>query len=193
MKIKSFYKQKKIKYNMNLVINTCPKNQLWTDEYITPITNIIKANFKIIHHSEINENVVEEYDKIIISGNPLGEIEHLENITNFEWLKTTTKPVLGICAGMQIIGKVFGCKIIENEEIGLNRILTLMPNKLFNKPSFEVYSLHTHTIEPNEEFEILSKTMECVQAIKHKEKEIYAVIFHPEVRTREIIENFINL
>lgn len=176
-----------------LVINTCPQNQLWYNEFVMPITNILKTNFEVIHHSKIDENVIENYDKIIISGNPLGENEHLNNIDKYNWIKTTNKPILGICAGMQIIGKISNCQIVDYEQIGLSKILTIIPNKLFDKPAFEIYSLHKQAIIPTEEFEILSKTMECVQAIKHKQKDIYAVMFHPEVRNKDIIENFITL
>jgi GMP synthase-like glutamine amidotransferase len=32
-----------------------------------------------------------------------------------------------------------------------------------------------------------------VQAIKHKQKDIFGVLFHPEVRNREIIERFVHV
>jgi anthranilate/para-aminobenzoate synthase component II len=34
---------------------------------------------------------------------------------------------------------------------------------------------------------------EIVQAVKHQTKEIYGVLFHPEVRQKEMIANFVKI
>ena len=40
---------------------------------------------------------------------------------------------------------------------------------------------------------LLAESSKCIQAVKHKEKNIYGVLFHPEVRNQEILKKFIQL
>ena len=58
---------------------------------------------------------------------------------------------------------------------------------------FEAYELHNNSLTELFEFEILAESGNSVQAITHKEKDIYGIIFHPEVRNENIILNFVNL
>ncbi|HEX9863034.1 MAG TPA: hypothetical protein VGB11_07125, partial [Candidatus Bathyarchaeia archaeon] len=69
-------------------------------------------------------------------------------------------------------------------------VTTLMANPLFSS-SFKAYALHNYSIQPSLEFDVLADSAKCVQAIKHKHKDIYGVLFHPEVRNKEIIQRFI--
>ncbi|MCJ7423113.1 hypothetical protein MUP01_02450, partial [Candidatus Bathyarchaeota archaeon] len=55
------------------------------------------------------------------------------------------------------------------------------------------YELHKYSIKPSLELDVLAESNNCVQAIKHRERNIYGVLFHPEVRNRKIIEQFIFL
>jgi GMP synthase-like glutamine amidotransferase len=48
-------------------------------------------------------------------------------------------------------------------------------------------------IKPSNDFFVLAKSQKCVQAIQHKIKPLFGVMFHPEVRNPEIIEKFLNL
>ena len=47
-------------------------------------------------------------------------------------------------------------------------------------------------MENLDNFNILAET-NSIQAIKHKEKPFYGIMFHPEVRNEEIVKNFISL
>jgi len=38
---------------------------------------------------------------------------------------------------------------------------------------------------------VLAESAKCVHAIKHKLKDVYGVLFHPEVRNKEVVERFI--
>lgn len=178
---------------VTLIIDTCPyKNSLWQNEFIIPITDIIKNNFKIIHYTKLTEDIVNKFDKIIISGTALKDNEYLNHLNEFNWIKTTNTPILGICSGAQIITKTFNSELIKSQEIGLTKIKTIKQNKLFEN-ELEVYELHNLAITCPKEFEILAKSAKCVQAIKHNQKEIYGLLFHPEVRNKEMIKKFIEL
>jgi GMP synthase-like glutamine amidotransferase len=58
---------------------------------------------------------------------------------------------------------------------------------------FKAYELHNYSAESSPDFDVLAESKKCVQAIKHKKKAVYGVLFHPEVRNKEILERFILL
>ena len=171
---------------MNLIINVC-KERLHYYEFVKPVESILKqSGIKFItkHYSEVES--VEEYNKIIICGTSLKDNKFLKEIEKFNWLKDTNKKVLGICAGFQIMGLVYNGKLKKKTEIGFfNEEI----NILNVKGKVQVYHLHNNYVE-FENFEIISKG-DIVQAVK--KNNLYGVLFHPEVRNKEIIKNFLKL
>ena len=57
--------------------------------------------------------------------------------------------------------------------------------------SLEGYNLHRYAILLSEELIILARSEGSVQAFGHREKPVFGVMFHPEVRNPEVIEQFI--
>ena len=55
---------------------------------------------------------------------------------------------------------------------------------------YRIYCLHGNYVKFPKEFEVFAQSKNCAQAIKHKQKEIYGTLFHPEVRNYEMILNF---
>lgn len=177
---------------MILIINICKEN-LHYFEFVKPIEDILKhkkLNYFVKHYKKLNKNDLNKTNKIIICGTSLYDNEFIKNIKYFNWIKKLNKSILGICAGMKIIGSVFGGKIKEKTEIGFY-------SEYFNKEFLgligkqEVYHLHNYYIDFNKlnNFEVYCEKI-INQAVKHKEKEIYGVLFHPEVRNKELIEKF---
>lgn len=175
---------------MILLISTC-KEKLHELEFVKPIEDILRnsgINFFTKHYTQINKKDFAKADKIIICGTSLKDDEFLKDIKNFSWILDFNKPLLGICAGMQIIGKIFGGRIKNKTEIGffyenLYSFLGITEDKT------EVWHLHNNYCDFSREFYIW-KGNEIAQAVKHKEKEIYACLFHPEVRNKSLITNF---
>lgn len=181
---------------MNIAIISLIPNQepLWVDEFVTPIEKILKEHNHttqiIPYHKTPNTN---SFDKIIISGSPLGDFEANKNLHYFEWIKSLDKPLLGICGGMQILAQMCDCELINSLSIGFEWIEPTKDNILIKKPS-QGYQLHAKTTIANKEFEIIAKNNKnTIQAIQHKTKPFYGVLFHPEVRNEEIILNFLKL
>lgn len=170
------------------------KDSLGYYEFVAPLVEVVQKFEKVAvkHYSEIKTQDTVNYSRIIFSGAALKDVAFLRCPEKFSWLKQVDKPVLGICAGMEIIGLVFGLRLLRNLEIGMTKIITLKENPLFSG-TFKAYSLHSYTVEPSENFETLAESTQCIQAIKHKQKSIYGVLFHPEVRNQEILEAFIQL
>jgi len=173
---------------MILIIDLNEKpNSLHYLEFITPITDLIK-NSKVIHFSNLKPKDLKA-NKIILAGTSLKNSSYLKQYKKFSWIKEINKPLLGICAGMQIIAKVFNSKITKNTEIGPTLITKSSNHKLFNNIK-EVYSLHNLSITLPKYFKIHLKSKKSIQAIKHNTKEIYGALFHPEVLNKELILKF---
>ncbi|MEK6827301.1 MAG: hypothetical protein AABX99_02335 [Nanoarchaeota archaeon] len=175
---------------MILIINVC-KERLHYFEFVKPIEKIIGKDFFTKHYSEVNEEDLRKADKIIICGTSLKDNQFVKDIKNFEWIKNYKKPILGICAGMQIISLVYGAKIKKETEIGFYKerfiyyFLGLSSEK-------EVYHLHNNYATLPKDFESFAKN-KIPQAIKHKTREIYGVLFHPEIRNEKMIIEFAEL
>jgi GMP synthase-like glutamine amidotransferase len=170
------------------------KGSLGFYEFVLPIIVIVKNHeeFVVRHFSEMSEEETDSYGRIILSGTALKDIEFRKHREDFDWIKKCSMPILGICAGMQTIGLVFNSRLRECLEIGTKEIRTIKENPLFSS-TFKAYELHNYSVRASREFDVLAKTEKCVQAVKLRGRDVYGVLFHPEVRNQEIIERFILL
>jgi GMP synthase (glutamine-hydrolysing) len=180
---------------MILLVDLCyKKDSLSKEEFVKPIANIVKKSgfgVEIKHFLEVKKIKVE---KVILCGVALKDNYFLEKEKSFEWIKNFDKPILGICAGMQIIAKIFSSKIVKKREIEMGIVKVIKEDALFkNKKEFQAYMLHNYSVVPSKNFEILARSKKCVQAIKHKFKPFYGILFHPEVRNEWVVERFLKL
>ncbi len=176
---------------MILIINVC-KEKLHYFEFVKPIEGIVRESRKdyfVRHYLELSNSDIEKADKIIICGTSLKDAGYLKELNKFSFLRGINKPVLGICAGMQIIALVFGGKLKKQTEIGMTRV-KFEKDFLGLESEKEVYSLHNYSILPANDFEVFARGM-CIQAVKHRQREIYGVLFHPEVRQRGLVKAFV--
>ena len=180
---------------MILVVDmNCKKDSLAYFEFVLPILSIAENLDQCVakHYSQVTNADLDSCDRIILSATPLKDNVTLSQPEKFVWLKTVDKPVLGICAGMQTIGAVFDLRLPKCIEIGMKQMSTISDNALLSS-TFKAYSLHNYSVDSSEEFEVLAESATCLQALKHKKKPIYGVLFHPEVRNEEIVKRFIQL
>jgi GMP synthase (glutamine-hydrolysing) len=177
---------------MILLVDVC-KEPLHYLEFVKPVEDILKevrVKCFVRNYKQITKTDINNANKIIICGTSLKDNGFLKNIKNFSWVKSTDKPILGICAGMQVICLIFGGKVNKETEIGFyfenfnKKFLGLSGKR-------EVYHLHNNFVSLPQNFENFTNS-KILQSIKHKEKEIYGVLFHPEVRNKELIRKFIN-
>ena len=173
---------------MILVISTCA-DKLHEREFVSPVVNSVK-NFDedvlIVHYEDLGFEELEKANRAIICGTSLYDFEYLNHFEKFNWIKDFSKPLLGICAGMQIIGKTFGGEVLEDKEIGQGE-MDFSEDFLGLVGKQKVYFLHGKSVSlpPNFEGDKI--------IFKHKEKNIYGVLFHPEVYNAQLIENFVKL
>ena len=101
-------------------------------------------------------------------------------------------PVLGICAGMQVLGVIYDVPLTECKLIGQNYIDVLKDDDVLGikKGKLKVYDLHKYSVKENKGIEIIAKSGDCVEIAKFSNYH-YGVAFHPEVMNENIIKNFI--
>ena len=169
------------------------RNPFGVSEFVMPVKRIAERlePCSVVHYSEITHLKPARCSRVIITGTALMDHESLEK-GDFKWLETIQRPVLGICAGMQAIAKHFGSPMTRYPEIGMHKIQPVVRNRIL-RAEINAYLLHTVGVRPSRNFDVIAGSSRCAYAIKHREKEIYGVMFHPEVRNPEIIENFISL
>ena len=165
----------------------------------------LKTKVEVIRNDKITtrEVVINKYNKIVISPGP-GNPNQSGNCINI--LKTLHKeiPFLGVCLGHQIIGQVFGSKIIQAKKLMHGKTSKIKSNKigiLKNLPSsFEATRYHSLIIDKkslSKDLEITAETEDgLIMGVRHKEYNIHGVQFHPEsIKTKlgiKILKNFID-
>lgn len=179
---------------MILIVNTC-KERLSETEFVLPIIQIAEkyGKVKVMDFARLSEKGVDRVKKVIISGTALKDFEYLNYLKNFDVLLRTKKPILGICAGAQIIGKFFGCELRKKVLIGRHEVRIVSPTPLSEQEKFFAYFLFSKYVVLNELFESLGFWKRIAVFFKHKRLPIYATLFHPEVYNQDIIESFLEI
>jgi len=183
---------------MILLIDLCyRKDSLGRDEFVLPIARIVQNAGKpwaIGYYEDISTSDVEEADRLILCGTALKDQEFIGHLGSFQWLKTIQHPVLGICAGMQIMVRVWGGRIVRGEEIGMTDIRVVEQDELFEgREQFSAFELHNYSPIPPDSFRELAASSQYPQVIRHRILPHYGVLFHPEVRNEWVVERFLNL
>ena len=105
-----------------------------------------------------------------------------------------TIPILGVCLGHQVIGQVFGARIVGAKKLMHGKTSSVISKKigiLTNIPKkFEATRYHSLIVDKktlSKDFIITSKTKDgIIMGIKHKTYDIEGVQFHPEsILTKE--------
>ena len=166
----------------------------------------LKVNVDVIRNDQITSNEIlkKRYNKIVISpgpGNP-NQSGNCLKIVNSLYKKI---PILGVCLGHQIIGQVFGSKIVQAKKImhgKTSKILSKKTGILKNLPkSFEATRYHSLIIDKKslpKDLEITAESKEgLIMGIRHKKYSVHGVQFHPEsIKTKlgiRILKNFIKI
>ena len=166
----------------------------------------LKVKVDVIRNDQITSNEIlkRKYNKIVISPGP-GNPDQSGNCLKIVKSLYKKIPILGVCLGHQIIGQVFGSKIIEAKKLmhgKTSRIISKKVGILRNLPeSFEATRYHSLIIDKktlSKHLEITAESKDgLVMGVQHKKYNVHGVQFHPEsIKTKlgiKILKNFIRL
>ena len=163
-----------------------------------------KKDVDVVRNDKINGISIlkKKYDKIVISpgpGNP-NQAGNCLKIVNEVYKKI---PILGVCLGHQIIGQVFGGKIISAKNLMHGKTSKIKHNKngLFQNIQNNFIATRYHSlVVDNKNFPkdliITAVTKNnTIMGLMHREYDIHGFQFHPEsISTKvglKLIKNFI--
>jgi len=166
----------------------------------------IKVKVEVIRNDQITskEIVKKRYNKIVISPGP-GNPNQSGNCLNIVKSLYKEIPILGVCLGHQIIGQVFGSKIVQAKKLMHGKTSMIISKKtgiLKNLPkTFEATRYHSLIIDKKsltKDLEITAETKDgLIMGVRHKKYHVHGVQFHPEsIKTKlgiKILKNFIKI
>ena len=166
----------------------------------------LKVNVDVIRNDQIStkEILKRKYNKIVISPGP-GNPNQSGNCLKIVKSLYKKIPILGVCLGHQIIGQIFGSKIIQAKKLmhgKTSKIISKQTGILKNLPkTFEATRYHSLIIDKktlSKDLEITAETNDgLIMGVRHKKYNVHGVQFHPEsIKTKigiKILKNFIKI
>ena len=166
----------------------------------------LRVNVDVIRNDQITSKEIlnKKYNKIVISPGP-GNPNQSGNCLKI--IKSLYKkiPILGVCLGHQIIGQIFGSKIVQARKLmhgKTSKIISKKTGVLKNLPkTFEATRYHSLIIDKkslSKDLEITAETKDgLIMGIQHKKYQVHGVQFHPEsIKTKigiKILKNFVKI
>lgn len=164
------------------------------------------AKCTVIRNDKITINEIKKLnpDAIIISpgpGNPDSSNISIDTVKEF----AGKIPILGVCLGHQIIGQVFGGKVVHAPKIIHGKISDIFHkmNGIYNEMPNPFSGVRYHSLIVDREtlpecLEITSETKDgIIMGLRHKEYGIEGIQFHPEsimtMKGKKLLKNFLDM
>lgn len=188
----------------------------WSNKIEEALKKTDKVTCTISHYSHISYQFIEKIKPqyIILTGrighhwkeNEISE----KYIPKLNIIKELDIPILGICAGIQLIVIMYGGnigKIVAGKddilEEGYTKLFIKKEHELLQGLNEDFYCYQSHRDEVKMlpgQFELLASSDMCnVQMVAHKERLMFGVQFHPEWFNddypdgQKILKNFLNI
>ena len=166
--------------------------------------SVLKVKVEVFRNDKIKSSEIlkKKFDRIVISPGP-GNPNQSGNCLDIVKDLYKQIPILGVCLGHQIIGQVFGSKIIQANKLMHGKISNIHSRKigiLKSLPSkFEATRYHSLIIDKktlSKDLIITAETKDgLIMGVQHKIYNVHGVQFHPEsIKTKQginILKNFI--
>jgi len=164
----------------------------------------LKCNVEVYRNNKITINQIrrKKFDKIVISPGP-GYPKNSGYCPKIVKYFAPKIPILGVCLGHQVIGQVFGSKIIRAKKLMHGKLSVIKHKnkgilKGLNK-TFEATRYHSLIVDKKNLGKNLIVTAETknkvIMGIMHKKYNVHGVQFHPEsIKTKlgiKILKNFL--
>ena len=166
----------------------------------------LNVKVDVIRNDQISSKEIlkRKYNKIVISPGP-GNPNQSGNCIKIVKSLYKKLPILGVCLGHQIIGQVFGSRIVQARKLMHGKTSQIISKKsgiLKNLPkTFEATRYHSLIIDKkslSKDLEITAETKDgLIMGIQHKKYQVHGVQFHPEsIKTKigiKILKNFVKI
>lgn len=177
----------------------------------------------VVHRSEVTGADLDrpEIKAILISGRNTTDVPPKDE-PFFDLIRHTKIPIIGFCGGGQLIGKAYGTPLVRLrrlkpgeadpmptyhpgtfKERGFLKVEIRQADPLFAGLAKQLVVKQSHAFQLADVppgFDLLATSPDCrVQAIKHRDRLVYGVQFHPEAYDeshldgRALLENFFRL
>ncbi|MFW5887607.1 MAG: glutamine-hydrolyzing GMP synthase, partial [Bacteriovoracia bacterium] len=167
---------------------------VWIIDFGSQYTQLITRRCRELGFSSLIITVEEAMERLqnntqpkvlILSGGPQSVFADETDYSIF--FRDASLPVLGICYGMQVMGKYFGATVEKGilGEYGHTEITCEDQSNLKDCPkTFSVWMSHSdHLLNVPKDFDVILKSHNgLIAGIVHRDKPIFALQFHPEVR-----------
>ena len=195
----------------------------WINELKRTVGKLSGLPTRLVHYTQVRRSDLEKSNiKALFITARLKEIDRKYDRTLYEIIRTTKVPTLGICGGQSHITNAFGGRMAlmprlrdgesdpfppyepgTSKEWGFGPIEILASDPLFDGLGNEAVVRHYHAAHissmPEGFANLASSEATEFQAIKHRERPLYGVMFHVELYDeqnddgRTILNNFFRI
>ena len=165
------------------------------DSFVYTIVGYLKtlgATVTVVRNDAIDpseDGVIDEYDGVLISPGPGAPAESGASEGMIRLCAEQSKPMFGVCLGMQALAEVFGATVSHAPTImhGKTSQVEHIDDEIFAGVANPMTATRYHSLasEPDslpDELVVTARALDdhTIQGIKHRELPMYAVQFHPE-------------
>ncbi len=177
----------------------------------------------VVHQSEVTASDLDRpLVKAILIGGRSKIASRVKDESFFPLIRNTKIPMIGLCGGCQLIGSAFGSKTVplrklrpgetdpnpkyhpgQFKEWGFLPVNVVRKDPLFSGLPEQIVVREAHAFQMSvtpADFDLLASTAECrVQAVRHRDRVLYGVQFHPEAyddahpHGQALLKNFFRL
>ncbi|MCK4996913.1 gamma-glutamyl-gamma-aminobutyrate hydrolase family protein [Candidatus Pacearchaeota archaeon] len=172
-------------------------------KHLSELLNKLK-DVKVVDFKKLDLINYKKFDLIILSGGSSFSVKnHKEEYKKeIDLIKNSSRPILGICLGFELIAYSFNEKLekMAKKKKGSEKIKIISEDQILKglKKEFEVFEAHRWAVSKTKYLIPLAKSKNGIEIIRHPTKRIWGVQFHPEISKEKgyvgkIINNFIKV
>lgn len=167
------------------------------------VLRYMDVDTKIVPNTTPFADIIDVDGLVLSGGSPSVATEADAMGNNGDFLDRATFPIFGICAGMQFTCEHFGARLgpADNPEFSKVDLSIKDHSGIFRGIPDEITVWASHNDEVKDVpkgFELTASSPTCpIEAVRCKDRPIYAVQFHPEVEHTEygeqMFQNFVDI